>query len=430
MKTIFVFIVSILFAVSAFAGSLRISFNGNKDFQVAVDGETYTSDNYLNDDVVLNNLSGNHRVTVYRMNKRGRMKQVYSSDVIVGVGEEIHLTINSDGSIQREELSSSDAYGYRSPMSDASFNNLYRNISNQWWQPEKMSLARDAFGANNYFSTAQVRSIVGLMNSEADRLELLKLSYDKITDPSNFSQLYDLLRSGSSRSELDDYVRNNSYGDAYNGYKAAMNDVSFNQLYRNIVDQRNKSKRLNAALNAFNTGSHYFTVSQVKQIISSLNDESYRLQLAKASIDNIVDVENLNQLFDLFYNQTSREELDNYIRTNGYANSNYTSNYHSAMTEASFNDLYNNIRSKWLPFGKYNAAVDAFNSSNNYFTASQVRQIIALLSSESNRLDLAKMAFDNIVDPQNISQLYDLFSSQSSIDELKRYINSTYHYQL
>ena len=268
------------------------------------------------------------------------------------------------------------------------------------------------------------------MSSEADRLELLKLVYDKITDPANFSQLYDLLRSQSGRNELDDYVRNNSYGNAYNGYKAAMSEASFNQVYQNILNQRNTSRRMNAALNAFNTSSYYFTVAQVKQIISSLSNESYRLQLAKASIDNIADVENLNQLFDLFYKQSSRDELDNYIRTNGYADSNYNYNYHAAMTDASFNDLYDNIRRKWLPFGKYNAAVDAFNSTDNYFTVSQAKQIISLLSSESNRLNLAKMVFDNIVDPQNFTQMYDLFSSQSSVDELKSYINSTYHYQL
>jgi hypothetical protein len=91
------------------------------------------------------------------------------------------------------------------------------------------------------------------------------------------------------------------------------------------------------------------------------------------------------------------------------------------MTDVEFNNLYDNIRKKWLPFTKYNAAVDAFSSSNNYFTTQQVHQIIALLSSENNRLDLAKLAFDNIVDKQNFRQLYDLFESQASKDELDNY---------
>jgi hypothetical protein len=51
------------------------------------------------------------------------------------------------------------------------------------------------------------------------------------------------------------------------------------------------------------------------------------------------------------------------------------------------------------------------------------------LSSEDNRLNLAKLAFDNIVDQQNFRQLYDLFDSQSSRDELDNYIKTNSNYQ-
>jgi hypothetical protein len=44
-------------------------------------------------------------------------------------------------------------------------------------------------------------------------------------------------------------------------------------------------------------------------------------------------------------------------------------------------------------------------------------------------LNLAKLAFDNIVDQQNFRQLYDLFDSQSSKDELDNYIKTNYNYQ-
>ena len=99
------------------------------------------------------------------------------------------------------------------------------------------------------------------------------------------------------------------------------------------------------------------------------------------------------------------------------------------MSETDFNNLFNSIRKRWLTFTKYSAAVDAFSSSENYFTTAQAKDIIALLSSEDNRLQLAKMAFDNIVDQQNFRQLYDLFTSQSSKDELDSYIRTNYNYQ-
>jgi hypothetical protein len=169
-----------------------------------------------------------------------------------------------------------------------------------------------------------------------------------------------------------------------------------------------------------------------------VSGENNRLQLAKLSLDNLVDSENANQLYDVLSTQAARDELDYYARNNGYSNGTYgnsgaygngSNNYHSAMTETEFSNLYNTISKKWLPFTKYNAAQDAFNSTSNYFTTAQARQIIALLTSEDNRLSLAKLAFDNIVDQQNFRQLYDLFTSQQSKDELDSYIRSNYNYQ-
>jgi hypothetical protein len=217
-----------------------------------------------------------------------------------------------------------------------------------------------------------------------------------------------------------------------------MSTYAFDQLYRDLSNQSTTSRRLSAATSAFNNSSNYFTVSQARQLILLVSGENNRLQLAKLSLDNLVDPENTNKLYDVLTTQAARDELDYYSRNNGYSNSTYgnsstngnsSNNYHSAMTESEFTNLYNSISKKWLPFTKYTAAQDAFNSTSNYFTTGQARQIIALLSSEDNRLTLAKLAFDNIVDQQNFRQLYDLFSSQQSKDELDNYIRSNYNYQ-
>jgi hypothetical protein len=422
--------ISAFVAASAYSQSLKVTFNGNRDFQLMVDGKTYKSSGYVNNDIVVNNLSGQHNISVYKINRRGKNKKLYSSTVSLSSGQEVHLTINNDGSISREETSNNAAYGYRTPMSDASFDQVYENVNNQWGQSAKMSGAREIFNNSTYyFSTDQARQIVGLINSEANRLELMKLAYDNITDQADFSQIYDLLRSQASRNELDNYVRTYSNGDAYNSYKVAMNDVNYNQLYQEVSNQRNTARKLSTATRIFNTAANYFTVAQASQIISLVTGENNRLQLAKLSLDNIVDAENTTQLFNLLTSQSAKENLDDYIRSNGYAGTNYNYTVRAAMTDTEFNTLYNNIRKKWLPFTKYNTAVEAFNSSTNYFTTAQASQIIGLLSDESNRLDLAKLAFDNIVDQQNFRQLYDLFSSQASKDELDNYIKTNYNYQ-
>jgi len=243
--------------------------------------------------------------------------------------------------------------------------------------------------------------------------------------------MQELLRSEESRNELDNYVRSNSYNNSNtnSNYKMAMTSTAFNQLYRDVSNQTTTSRRLAAATRAFNTTNNYFTVAQASELISLVTGDNNRLQLAKLALDNIIDSDNITQLFNLLTTQSAKENLDGYIRNNGFANGSYNYAVRTAMTETEFNNLYNTIRKKWLPLTKYSAAADAFNSTSNYFTTAQARQIISLLSSESNRLDLAKIAFDNIVDQQNFRQLYDLFTTQASKDALDEYVRNNYNYQ-
>jgi len=296
-----------------------------------------------------------------------------------------------------------------------------------------------------------------LFSAERDRLELAKLAYDNVVDPSSFTQLYDLFNSQSSRDELDAYVRNNNtnypssnnpnnnYPGTYpnnnnTGYRSPMSTYDYDRLYQNVSGKRSQSSRLSAARDVFNTSSYYFTTEQVSSIIRLVNSEANRLALAKLSYDNLVDPGSFSDLYQLFGRQASRDELARFAANNNYSynnNSNnnndpYNRNYgtsHTPMSDASFNTIYDNIRKQWFPGTKMSTARDAFNQSSNYFTTSQAKQIIGLVSSEANRLELAKLSFDNISDPANFRQIYDLLNSQDSRDELDQYIRSNYNYQ-
>lgn len=209
-------------------------------------------------------------------------------------------------------------------MTEASFRQLYQEMNNQWGQAAKMTKAREVFNNSSYyFTTAQARQLILLLNSEANRLELAKLSYDNVVDRENFTQLYDVLNRQASRNELDTYVRNNSYryNDPYssnptNTYRTPMSDASFTTLYNNIRKKWLPGAKMSAAADAFNLSTNYFTTAQARKIIALVSSESNRLELAKLSYDNITDPANFRQLYDLLNSQASRDELDNYIRTN------------------------------------------------------------------------------------------------------------------
>jgi len=323
-----------LLAVSAFAGTVRVTLNGNKNFVVSIDGISYTATTVSNGarEILITTLqTGQHSIEILRANNRGVNKQIYSSSFDLGQYENMHITVSANGGVRIEESASNDAYGsgngssYGSPMSDATYNQLFRSISNQRGQASRLTAAKDAFNSTyNYFTAYQAGEIIRLLNSEANRLTLAKIAYDNLTDPYNYTQFHQLLNRQSSIDDLDNYVRNNS------------------------------------------------------------------------------------------------------TYTNGNNGSN---NYHPAMTDANYNTLYNKIRKQWLPGAKMSAARDAFNTSTNYFTTTQARNIIGLVSSEVNRLELAKLSYDNITDPSNFRQLYDLFSDQASIDELDAYVRNNPNYQ-
>jgi len=98
-------------------------------------------------------------------------------------------------------------------------------------------------------------------------------------------------------------------------------------------------------------------------------------------------------------------------------NGSYDNEYHQAMSDYDFKQLVPKIRNQW--FGKLNTAKEAVNA--NYFRTDQMKQILQIFSSETDRLELAKLSYRNIVDRQNFRQLYDGFSYQSQT-ELDRYV--------
>jgi CTP:phosphocholine cytidylyltransferase-like protein len=168
-----------------------------------------------------------------------------------------------------------------------------------------------------------------------------------------------------------------------------MKEADFNTLYRDIQNRYGLGAKVSALSNAFATENYYFTTSQTKQLIQLVSSESNRLELAKASYDNIVDQANFNQLYDIF-SSSSRNELELYVRDHQgspvYTPPVYT---RTPMPNSSFTALYNEVRNTYGLGAKMSRLTDIFATETYYFTVTQAKQLVQLVSSESNRLELA-----------------------------------------
>ena len=117
-------------------------------------------------------------------------------------------------------------------------------------------------------------------------------------------------------------------------------------------------------------------------------------------------------------NNRSRWEDDDWRNDNN-------NRYNRAMPEYDFNQLKLAIRNAWFASDKLRLARSAF--ERNYFETIQVKQVLQLFASDSEKLELAKAVFRNTLDQGNYFQLYEVFSFQSSKDELERFTRNFRH---
>ena len=90
------------------------------------------------------------------------------------------------------------------------------------------------------------------------------------------------------------------------------------------------------------------------------------------------------------------------------------------MNDVEFNRVLDCIQKEWIETNKMRSATQII--STNYFTSAQVKQMLQLFSFESNKLELAKMAYTKTVDKQNYRCVSDVLWFNSSKDELARFI--------
>ena len=102
----------------------------------------------------------------------------------------------------------------------------------------------------------------------------------------------------------------------------------------------------------------------------------------------------------------------------------YENRNSKSMSEREFSNVLQSIQKEWFEGNKIKTASQII--SGNYFSSTQVKQMLQLFSFENNKLDLAKQAYSKTVDPGNYMMMVsDVFGFNSSRDELARFIRGT-----
>ena len=443
MKNIFLLLSGIIITCSIQAqnrqsqrvGAVYITVNGDKNLQVAIDGNVQTfisgvSTGNVNKTAPITNLeAGMHSITFTRTEtSNNRTADNMTTQFNLRRNFDMYINVNENGSLELIEKRKGATANSNTPMSNTEFNTLIRNLRAQTNTQSRNAYLNRTFNTpNSYFTSLQVVQLLQQIRSEADRLPLAKLSFRTVTDPNKFSSVYGLFSVAANREELEDYVNYfdedgdaDTDGTTTTNIGTAMSDSYFSSLYQNIRAQSSVAAQVSSINNAFTTQGNYFTSSQVVQLLQLVSAETNRLQLAKASYRTVVDPINFTAVSNLLYSQSSRDELSAYINNGGSG----TTNTGIAMSEADYTNLYRSISAQFLPFSKITMLTNTFNNTSYYFTSSQVKGLLQLISSESNRLQLAKTAYRNTVDRGNYAQLNDLFTNTTYRADLIAYVQA------
>jgi len=120
---------------------------------------------------------------------------------------------------------------------------------------------------------------------------------------------------------------------------------------------------------------------------------------------------------DRYDNRNNGNNDDRYDDRNDKNDRDYR-NYE--MSDASFNQAKESLRKEWFENTRLSTARQIVDK--NYFTSSQVKDLMLLFTFENNRLDIAKYAYNKIVDKGNFFIVNDALSMTSNKEKLNQFI--------
>jgi len=333
-----------LFTVSSFAQNgqtitlvfVTAASETYKNYEAVIDDVSYYSENTAGNNRISNNRNtiwlnnfqpGQHTIQVYSLKngsneERATGTPVYTSTFNVRQGFDTKMAVRNNGQVQFSERHGVDNSNqntiatnngdYNRNTKDG--NGDYSNGNNQ--NREKND--QDNSTTNN--ANDETVNNDGNNNGNNDNgTNQNRRKHDRNNSTKNNGNDRDSDGTNQNRRMKRDRNNTNTDGEYDNqnkdyNNKAPMSDDQFTQLKETISKQWIPGSKMTAVRNEFVINGHNFTTLQAKELIEFVTDENNRMELAKASYPTITDPDNFRQIYDVFRNQSSKDEMDKFIR--------------------------------------------------------------------------------------------------------------------
>jgi hypothetical protein len=335
------------------------------------------------------------------------------------------------------------------PMAEAVFAREMNRLKTTQPERKKLEVAIDMTRRSCLLST-QAGQVAKLFVSDDARLEYAKAAYLSIYDQENVYDLYDMFALLSTAMRFHDYVeklgehdRADRYSDqdrpysfpdynypSYQDYhdKAPCNrpisDETFNRLIKDIVRYRDDDARMDAAVKF--AESNCLSVEQIMKLGSVIEKEPKRLDYMKRTYDYAYDATNYRYGNQLFKDNNNVNEFDNFVRERRGGNrindrDKKDDRNICMVSDAEMNDIVMAARDQSFDNKKLDMLKQIV-TAKKCFRVAQIKQMVEMLTYETNKVDLAKYCYAFCTDRSDYYKINSSFSFSRSSDELNKFI--------
>jgi hypothetical protein len=192
---------------------------------------------------------------------------------------------------------------------------------------------------------------------------------------------------------------------------------------RSLEAAGNDVERLDAA--RLLVSRHRVSSLQVKALARTIASEEARLEFAVTAYPFTVDPENFYEVYDAFQTLSKVFRLHDRIgRLSAGGGPPPGASLPAPLSKDEWADLLRTVRKENFDNTRLAIARQVVAGARGRITSRQVREILVLFTFEEGRLELAKGAYDSVMDPWNYHVVYDTFTFASNREKLVRYLET------
>jgi hypothetical protein len=197
-----------------------------------------------------------------------------------------------------------------------------------------------------------------------------------------------------------------------------MPEQQFQDQLRELDRQSSGAEKLRHSLGL--TPRRWFSSLQVKTICARLPGDAERLEFATAAFPRVVDPENFYEVYDAFSSFSKVLRLHDRVRSP--RRDEPPPVVVTPVSETDLEAMLKTLRAEPFEDTRLTMAKQMLQVSRRNFLSRQALQMVKCFRFEENRLTVAKLAFDAVLDPENYFVVNEAFSFAQTRQELADYI--------